>query len=155
MSFFSDKIIENFRHNSGLPYELLALLCGERLGHGMTREVFSFYPDDENKVIKFELESGHFQNVCEYQVWDAIQYTELAKWFAPCYNISHCGRIMIQARCEPIAAIALPAEVPAFFTDLKSSNWGIYNKHPVCFDYGKHLMLEKGMSKRMRKADWT
>ena len=57
--------------------------------------------------------------------------------------------------CEPIAAIALPAEVPAFFTDLKPGNWGIYNKHPVALDYGKHMMLERGMTSRMRKADWT
>lgn len=154
MSFFSEKLTGHFDALGGLPYELLALMCEERLGHGMTREVFSL-GTDEYKVIKFELQSGHFQNVSEFQLWESVQHTELAKWFAPCYNISHCGRILIQARCEPLSAIALPAEVPAFFTDLKPSNWGVWDNHPVALDYGKHLMLEKGMTKRMRKADWS
>lgn len=152
--FFSQKIIDSFKNDTGIPYELLALLCDQRLGHGMTREVFRFYPDP-TLVIKFELESGHFQNVLEYQVWDSVQHTKFAKWFAPCMYISHCGRIMLQKYAEPIAASALPAEVPAFFTDLKIGNWGVYNKQPVAVDYGKHLMLERGMSSRMRLADWT
>lgn len=154
MSFFSQTIVDKFQSESGLPYELLALLCEERLGHGMTREVFKLYTDN-TKVIKFELESGHFQNVLEYQVWQSVQFTKLAKWFAPCHYISHCGRIMIQSYAEPIAAIRLPAKVPAFFTDLKPANWGMIKNHPVAVDYGKHLMLERGMSNRMRKADWT
>lgn len=154
MSFFSQKLIDTFQTESGIPYELLALLCDQRLGHGMTREVFRFYPDP-TKVIKFELESGHFQNVLEYQLWDHVQHTKFAKWFAPCRYISHCGRILIQDYAEPLAAIALPAEVPAFFTDLKPSNWGAIKGQPVAVDYGKHLMLERGMNGRMRKADWS
>jgi hypothetical protein len=51
--------------------------------------------------------------------------------------------------------MALPAEVPTFFTDLKLANWGSYKNHPVAVDYGKHLLLERGQSGRMRKADWT
>lgn len=154
MSFFSEKIIESFRHDSGIPYELLVLLCDRRLGHGMTREVFQLYTDP-TKVIKFELESGHFQNVAEFTLWRSIEHTKFAKWFAPCHYISHCGRILIQSYAEPLAAIALPAEVPAFFTDLKPSNWGQIKGQPVAVDYGKHLMLERGMTGRMRRADWS
>lgn len=155
MSFFSQKLIDTFQTESGIPYELLALLCDQRLGHGMTREVFRLYTDP-SKVIKFELESGHFQNVLEYQVWDHVKDAEkFAKWFAPCHYISHCGRILVQSYAEPLAAIALPAEVPAFFTDLKPSNWGHIKGQPVAVDYGKHLMLERGMTTRMRKADWS
>lgn len=151
--FYSQKLKDKFAGD--WPMELLNLLCGERLGHGMTREVFQLYTDP-NKVIKFELESGHFQNVLEWNIWQSVQYVEFAnKWFAPCHYISHCGRILIQSYCEPLATIALPAEVPAYFTDLKPGNWGVLNKQPVCFDYGKNLMLERGMTKRMRKADWT
>lgn len=152
--FFSDFLLDKFKTFSGIPYELLALLCEQKLGAGMTREVFRL-ATDLDKVIKFECDSGHFQNVLEYQVWDSVKDTKLAKWFAPCHHISHCGRILIQSYAEPIAAINLPAEVPAFFTDLKVGNWGVYNKQPVALDYGKHLMLERGMTGRMRKADWA
>lgn len=120
----------------------------------MTREVFRFGPD-ENFAIKFENGNGHWQNVLEWEVWSRVKYTKLAKWFAPCHRISHNGRILIQAYAEPLAAIALPAEVPAFFTDMKPSNWGQIKGQPVAVDYGKTLMLERGMTSRMRKADWT
>lgn len=152
--FFSKRITQRFRHDSGIPQELLWLLCEDRLGHGMTREVFRL-SIDPTKVIKFELESGHFQNVAEFTLWRSVEHTKLAKWFAPCHHISHCGRILIQSYAEPIAAIALPAEIPAFFTDLKPSNWGHIKGQPVALDYGKHLMLERGMTTRMRKADWS
>lgn len=142
------------RFSDPWPNELLHLVCGRRLGSGMTREVFEYAPC-ENLVIKFESESGHFQNVAEWQVWNRIRETKHAKWFAPCHMISHCGRILIQHYAKPLAAICLPTEVPAFFTDLKPDNWGSIKGQPVAVDYGKHLMLERGMSGRMRKADWT
>ena len=142
------------RFAGGTSRELLDFVCGDRLGHGMTREVYRYKPD-ERLVIKVELLEGHFQNVTEWQAWQAVQFTELAKWFAPCESISSCGRFLLMRYAEPIAAIALPAEVPAFFTDLKANNWGVYKKHPVALDYGKHLMLERGMTSRFRKADWT
>lgn len=149
---YSDPILRNF--GGSWPRELLGLVCSDRLGSGMTREVFRFGPD-EAYVIKFENESGHFQNVLEWEVWDRIKDTKLAKWFAPCLRISHCGRILIQRYAEPLAAICLPAEIPAFFTDLKPDNWGHIKGQPVAIDYGKTLMLERGMTSRMRKADWT
>lgn len=62
---------------------------------------------------------------------------------------------MLQQYAEPLAAIALPAEVPSFFTDLKASNWGRIGKQPVALDYGRTLLMTKGLSSRMRKADWT
>ncbi len=142
------------RFSSGTQRELLDLVCGDRLGHGMTREVYRYRPC-EDLVIKVELDTQHFQNVSEWQAWDAIRHTKLAKWFAPCHLLSECGRFLIMRYCQPIAAIKLPAEVPAFFTDLKPSNWGVYDNHPVALDYGKHLLLERGMTSRMRKADWS
>lgn len=152
MSKFSDDMLDNF--SGSWPFELLGFMCGDFIGDGMTRHVYRFAPDDKY-VIKFELHDGHFQNVSEWQLWDSVQHTKHAKWFAPCHGISQCGRILIQRYADPIAAINLPAEVPAFFTDLKPGNWGQIKGQPVAVDYGKHLMLENGMSSRMRKAHWT
>lgn len=150
---FSNVLLDLFRNP--MAREALGLLCGDRLGDGLSREVFRYGPD-ENYVIKFEPDASHFQNVAEWQLWDRIQYVEKHnKWFAPCLRISHCGRILIQRYAEPIAAIALPAEVPSYFTDLKKENWGVIKGQPVAVDYGKHLMLERGMTNRMRRADWS
>lgn len=154
---YSDEILDKFA--GSWSRELLGLVCGDRLGEGMTREVFRFgvetYDEPEPRVIKFEMNEGHFQNVAEWQVWEAVKETKFAKWFAPCHRISHCGRILVASYCEPLAAIRLPAEVPAFFTDLKHGNWGWYKGNPVALDYGKHLMLGRGMTSRMQKAQWT
>jgi hypothetical protein len=149
---YSDELLDRFR--SGTQRELLDFVCGARIGDGMTREVYRYNPS-ETLVIKIELETSHYQNISEWQVWDHIKDTKFAKWFAPCHSISECGRFLLMKYAEPIAAIRLPAEVPAFFTDLKPANWGVYNKHPVALDYGKHLMLERGMTSRMRRADWS
>lgn len=150
--WFSEALGPSF--DGGFSRELLEFVCGDRLGAGMTREVFRFALD-ERYVIKFEPLEGHFQNVAEATIWNDIQFTELAKWFAPVKAISGCGRIMLQRYAEPLPAIALPAEVPRFFTDLKPGNWGRIGKQPVCIDYGKTLLVTHGLSKRMRRADWT
>lgn len=150
--WFSNALGPSFE--SGLQRELLEFLCGQRLGAGMSREVFRFNLDDRY-VIKFEPIEHRFQNVEEYTVWQTVEHTAYAKWFAPCKAISGCGRIMLQQYAEPIAAAALPAEVPSFFTDLKSSNWGRIGKQPVALDYGRTLLMTKGLSSRMRKADWS
>ena len=140
--------------DGGVSFETLEWLCGDRLGHGMSREVFR-YALDERYVIKFELVEHRFQNAAEADVWDAVKHTEFARWFAPVYSISGCGRVMLQRYAAPLAAIALPAEVPRWFTDLKPSNWGRIGKQPVCVDYGRTLLVTHGLSRRMRRADWT
>jgi len=150
--WFSDALGPSFK--SGLQRELLEFLCGQRLGHGMSREVFRFTPHP-GYVIKFESIEHRFQNVEEYRTWQEVEHTPHAKWFAPCHSISGCGRIMLQHYAEPIAASRLPAEVPAFFTDLKASNWGHINGQPVALDYGRTRLMVTGMTKRLRKADWT
>jgi hypothetical protein len=44
--------------------------------------------------------------------------------------------------------------MPAFFTDLKRENFGLLLGRLVCHDYGVNLLMENGMTKRMRKANW-
>jgi hypothetical protein len=139
---------------SGLSRELLEFICGDRLGAGMSREVFRFALDDRF-VIKFEPIEHRFQNVEESVAWQTVEHTKFAKWFAPVKAISGCGRVMLQRYAEPIAASRLPLEVPAFFTDMKPSNWGMLKGQPVAVDYGRTMLATRGLTSRMRKADWT
>lgn len=135
-----------------VAHDLFLMLTGGRvLGSGMSRTVYDWELAD-NAVVRFE-EEGHHQNVIEWETWQRVRDTDMAKWFAPCLEISPCGRVLVQAMAKDLKG-DLPKKVPAFFTDLKRDNWGKYKGRRVCRDYGIHLMLEKGMSGRMRKADW-
>ena len=84
--------------------------------------MYIFAPDP-TLVIKFEVEPKSFQNVYEWHTWDRVkEYKPVAKWFAPCVNISECGTILLQKRTTPVPNKMLPKKVPAFFIDLKRSN---------------------------------
>lgn len=144
-------VAEIFQPNM-VAMDLCKMLTGELLGGGASRTVYEWLLI-KNAVVKFEIEEW-YQNVIEWETWERVQYTEQAKWFAPCLDISPCGRVLIQARTKPMAEHKFPDKVPNFFTDLKRDNWGLYKGRPVCHDYGIHLMLENGMSKRLRKAEW-
>lgn len=140
--------------------ELFKLMCGKQLGEGSSRAVYE-HKSDRSLVFKFQAPNDGFQNVIEWETWQRVKYTELAEWFAPCISISPCGTVLVQKRTRP--ASVHPDKVPAFFTDLKLQNFGMLLHDPdneeaggrfVCHDYGMHLMLEYGMTKRMRKAKW-
>jgi hypothetical protein len=139
--------------SSVVAREFSDMVIGESLGAGAFREVFA-WELDPTLVVKFETAAGSFSNVREHDVWERIRDTELAKWFAPVVRISSCGSVLLMKRTKPITTAELPDKVPAFFTDLKRDNWGRLGKQIVCHDYGNHLLLEKGMTSRMRKANW-
>ena len=106
-------------------------------------------------MVKVEVADGYFQNVAEYTVWESVRYIDdLKGWFAPVFRISDNGRFLIQARTKPVDETRLPERVPSFFTDLQPSKWGSLNGRVVCHDYGLLLTTEKGLTTRMRKADW-
>lgn len=139
--------------NNTIARDFFQLMTGEMLGSGVGREVWTL-KENPDLVVKFETGAQSFQNIMEWEVWERIQFTEHARWFAPCVRISGCGTILIQKRTERLPASRLPKQVPTFFTDLKAENWGDLNGKAVCHDYGYHLLMEKGMSKRMRKVEW-
>lgn len=132
--------------------EAFWLLCdsSQKLGSGAFRTVYGseVLP---NSVIKVEEGAQSFQNVVEWETWKRVKDTPLEKWFAPCEKISACGAVLIMARTSPPSKY--PALVPAFFTDLKRKNFGVYKGRFVCHDYGVTLW-EGGFTKRMRKAGW-
>lgn len=147
-------ISEIFQPNA-IAFDLFQLITdrNELLGHGVARHVYP-YGLDSRMVIKFEQEES-FQNVAEWNVWNHVKHTPLSNWFAPVEFISPCGRILIQRRTSVFETDKkLPDRIPAFFTDTKIENWGLLKGKAVCHDYGYHLMLEKGMTSRMKKAEW-
>lgn len=128
--------------------EFISLMCGECLGSGCSREVFVFRLDP-TKVIKVEMWAGMFHNVTEWHVWQEVKGTRWEKWFAPCWNISPCGTILLQERTSPLQSA--PKRIPSFFTDVGSSNWGTLEGRPVCHDYGYNDLLTGGFRQgRMR-----
>ncbi|MBX3603200.1 MAG: hypothetical protein KF863_21475 [Rubrivivax sp.] len=135
------------------------LLCGDRIGHGMSRVVFAcrLLP---SCVVKVEPSLESWQNVMEWQTWQAVKGTKASRWFAECRWISCDGRILVQERTRPPARSEFVDRVPIWFTDLKRSNWGMASSSGkrewlVCHDYGTALVLQEGTSTtRTKKADW-
>lgn len=132
--------------------DLLGMVCGERLGNGMSREVYVYRPDP-TLVIKIETGGWH-QNVQESTVWDRVKFVDgISEWFAPVVQLSAYGQILLQKRTEP--ATVFPDKIPAFLTDCKPGNFGMLNGKFVAHDYANHLLMEKGMTKRMRTMKWA
>lgn len=137
--------------NAAMHRELFWTLCDDRIGTGMSREVWSskVLP---NSVIKVESASGKFQNIMEWEIWNWVKGTEYDKWFAPCEWISPNGSVLIMAKTA--SAAKYPNKLPVFLTDTKKSNYGMLGNRFVCHDYGVTTLLTFGMSKRERKVRW-
>lgn len=146
-SYAIDSIIDN----KIVSLELCDFIFGELLGQGISRYVFEYKPD-KKWVVKVDV-SDRNANVIEHNIWSEAQYGKLAKYFAPCGEISRCGRIMLQRKCTDASYDLYPKSVPSFFTDLKYGNWGLLNGKVVCFDYASVLVTSMGENK-MRKAQW-
>lgn len=132
----------------------LGLLCGALLGEGMSRKVF-VCGMDPSLVVKVETGGGHFQNICEWNLWQAVQYQpDTAKWLAPCHHISPDGSVLIMARTSPLALHDYPDQVPMWLSDRKFCNFGLYKGNFVAHDYGLHTALTHGTTKRLTNAHW-
>jgi len=141
---------------SFLHLEAFNMMCGRLLGEGISRKVFVFKPSPTTMVVKVEDdESTYFQNVTEYEIWTAINDRPIAKWFAPCYNISPNGRVMLMGRTEPLPADRRPERLPAFFSDYKQENFGLYEGRVVCHDYGVNNIIRCGLTASLKKVTWA
>ena len=98
--------------------EAFNLLCGDKLGYGVSRNVFecTLVPDC---VVKVETDPRRFQNVMEWEIWQRVRDTPASRWFAAARWISPNGKILIMERTRPPAATEYLEKVPAWFTDLK------------------------------------
>lgn len=141
--------------NAETAEDAFNLLCGNLIGRGMTRDVFECNIR-KDVVIKIEASDvrTHFQNIKEWMVWSRVAGTDVEKWFAPVYEMSPNGRCLVMAKTEPLGVAELPKKMPAFFTDFKLQNFGRYKGQIVCHDYGTNLLMERGMTKAMRTANW-
>ena len=145
-------ILNEYFSNNIPTSEFFRTMCGQRIGGGASRDVYEFVPDS-SLVVKFEVRNSMFQNVIEWETWKEVMETEHAAWFAPCKLISPCGTVLLQKRTEKIRD-KYPEKMPSYFTDFKYTNYGMYNDHIVCHDYGTNRMVVTGMNKRMRTANW-
>ena len=141
---------------NGATYEdAFNLLCGKLLGKGIHRKVFECRLRDD-LVVKVESEENwrYFANVLEMRFWnDHEHYKKVADWLAPCEYLSPDGRILLQRKASPIVdRSALPEQVPAFLSDLKPENFGMFDGRLVCVDYA---MTIPNPSIRPKKANWT
>lgn len=138
-----------------LTRDFISLFLGKRLGGGMSRQVY-LCRQDHTAVIKVEAQSGRFQNVLEWEVWQTVKETKLKKYFAPCIAISDCGTILIQKRADPLRKEEYPKKIPVFFGDTKYQNFGKIGKQFVCIDYGTaHIpALNKNLTNKLKKADF-
>lgn len=143
--------------------EALDVLCGKLLGTGIGRAVYELR-HDPTRVVKIETTGGSFQNVVEWETWQALSYTEHARFLAPCHDISPSGIALIQARVRPLPEQAhddarsrklLATKLPEYLTDLKRSNYGTIGGKLVCCDYGSNLLLNHGaFSSKLRRPEW-
>ena len=134
--------------------ELFKTICYEEIGSGCSRVVYNSRVLKDS-VIKIEKDGGAFQNTFEWQVWQELQYTKHAKWFAPCEWISPCGTVLIMAKTS--LAHKFPDSIPAFLADFKKANYGMLGGKFVCHDYGTFScrLMKVGLTKRMIKVkEW-
>lgn len=138
--------------------DLKDIVCGNKLGAGIHREVYELRilrDLKENFVIKYAPEDPT-ANILEWEIWDMVQRTNIAKWFAPCKRLSANGLYLVQQRVEFRPHREYPVMVPNFFSDLKYSNYGWIGDQLVACDYAGFLScsMTHKWSGRMKKADW-
>ena len=146
----AEKVIKG---SSVLTMDLIELAVGKPMGEGISRKVYEWLPDP-TLVAKVECRRQSFANIEEYHVWQAVEETKAAEWFAPVVQLAGHGSILLQRRTKPVTMDQLPARIPSFFTDLKVGNFGMLDGRIVCHDYGVNLLREKSMTIRLVKADW-
>lgn len=149
--------------NAAMHREGFDVLCGRRLGTGMSRDVFECRILPEC-VVKVEETSQHFQNVVEWEAWKIVKDTPYSRWFAACRWISPNGAVLIMEKTVPAGPADYPDKMPAFLCDFKKNNYGLsYAQDPktgkmfytfVAHDYGTNLLVENGLSKRMKSVEW-
>lgn len=132
--------------------EFWQICRGDKIGEGISRKVYEFRLDP-SLVVKVEQKSGRFQNIHEYQFWEDFQWENgIARWLAPCVAISPCGSVLIQKKVEPLRRSDLPKLLPIFLTDLKITNFGLYEGRVVACDYA--TILDRPNT-RLKNADWS
>jgi hypothetical protein len=131
--------------------EIARLIVGKQIGLGAFRRVIK-YLDNDDLVIKVEEDARCFYNAKEWAVWQEVEGTPFARWFAPCVEISPWCTALVQKRTKPVPAKFMPKMIPSCLKhDVKLENWGLYDGRVVCHDYG-HMKLMG--SRKLVKVKW-
>lgn len=129
------------------------VLCGDLIGEGSTRKVFTCKIRDDLVVKVEDGDWRQFANIIEMKFWcDHMHHKQTAVWLAPCEYMSPDGRVMLQKRATPLRDNELPSKLPAFLTDLKRENFGMLDGKIVCIDYALTIPAP---SLRMRNVSLT
>lgn len=140
-------MIEGF--SSTVAKDFFELITGDKIGSGISREVYECRLD-ASIIIKFEEGAKSFQNIQEWEQWQSWKdVPNVAKWLAPCVDISACGSVLIQKRTKP--AKKYPDLLPSFLTDTKRGNFGLFENRLVCHDYANIITTVK---ERLTKVNW-
>ena len=146
--------IENaFDLPRGITADFISAFLGERIGEGISREVFKNLIDPTT-VLKFET-GNRYQNVLEWELWKATEHMpRVRRWLAPCVWISGHGTVLCQKRTGQVPKKRWPAKAPVFLSDFKRQNFGWFENRLVCHDYGLSIAITRGLSEKLRKVDW-
>lgn len=139
--------------NAFVHKDAFRLFCETEIGHGMSRRVWTS-PLLPGRVVKTEEDSRRFQNVFEWETWNQVKDTKWAKWFAPCVAISPCGSVLVMERTSQPSEEQFADRMPVFLTDFKRANYGVLEGRLVCHDYGTNVLMQTGLSDRLKKAEW-
>lgn len=148
--------IEKYLKDKRVTLEFLDFFLGKHLGSGVSRDVYQ-HNFDPKLVVKVENREALGDNWAELRIWHAIKHTEHAKWFAPCSYISTNGIILLQTKTEQLDSkpeSKIPDLIPAFFTDVKPSNFGWIGNQMVCHDYSHcvEMFSSFGLTKKTIKT---
>lgn len=144
-------IIELF-DNADIMMAYHDLLCGDKIAEGCSRIVYEC-EYDKSCVIKIHKDIGRLasDNMLEWELWEMVKRmtNDVPKWFAPCVRISDNGRILIQKKTTPLTDNQWNSikKVPAFLSDIKRSNFGMYKGHICMHDYA-FTLYRLGISTR-------
>lgn len=128
------------------------MLCGDKLGSGIHRDVFTCRIRDD-LVVKIEttIDYRYFANVFEEKFWaDHRHYAKIADWLAPIEFLSPDGRLLLQKRVDPIKDNEIPDMLPAWMTDIKAENFGRYEGRIVLLDYAMTIPAPSVRLKKWR-----
>ena len=129
------------------------MVVGEKIGSGFSRDVYHWTPNSNHVLKVAKSYRGIEANIIEFSTWESLEinseFARIAKqWFAPCMEISGCGRYLIMAKTSPVRPSEAPTVIPSFVTDLKLENIGWLNGRIVFHDYGMNLFTEEAIARK-------
>jgi hypothetical protein len=148
------EIISIIKNTPTLTKKFEKKYCGDFLGKGIHRDVYTFKQDDRF-VVKLERDFSKnslvFSNIGEWRNWcEHLYYTKVSSFLAPCLTINNSGQILIQRRVTREIdgdKRTPPKYLPNLLTDTKLFNFGWIDDKFVCVDYSTMIRTDLKMKK--------